>query len=211
MEQLGIMLVGHSHKFIFLKTKKTGGSSVEKIIVDNFFDPKVDICTGSQTDGVPMYNISNPSGHMSWNMIKSYMSRDNWESYYKFSIERNPWDKVVSQYYWKTKNNSQDFSKWLTRDNGKFTSLSDWSRYSNKDEVVLDQIIRYDNLHESLINLFNDKFGLDLTQEMLDNTKTKTGFKKKHYTELYETEQQIELVKKYFTKEVNYFDYRYGD
>jgi hypothetical protein len=59
--------------------------------------------------------------------------------------------------------------------------------------------------------LFNDEFNLDLTQEMLDNTKTKTGFKKKHYTELYDTEEQIQLVKKYFIKEIHYFGYQYGD
>ena len=27
-----------------------------------------------------------------------------WRSYYKFAIERDPWDKAISLYYWRTRN-----------------------------------------------------------------------------------------------------------
>jgi hypothetical protein len=210
MGQLGTMLVSHSHKFIFIKTKKTGGSSVEKIIVDNFFDPSIDVCTGSKTDGVPMHNIDHASGHIGWREIKSYVTDKQWNSYYKFTIERNPWDKVVSQYYWKTKNKPQDFSEWLSPNNRKLTTLSDWSRYSDGTKPVTDLVIEYSKLHTTLIKLFNEELDLELTQELLDNTKTKTGFKKKHYTELYQTQKQIDLVNKYFKNEINYYHYQYG-
>ena len=204
------MLVSHSHKFIFLKTKKTGGSTIEKIVFNNFFDPRIDICTGSRTDGVPKVNIKSGSGHIGWANIKSHVTDDQWKSYYKFTIERNPWDKVVSQYYWKTKNKPQDFSDWLTPSNNNFKTLSDWNRYA-KSTPVVDQVINYNNFKSEVLSLFNNVFNLDLTEQIIDNTRTKSGYRKKHYTELYQNEDQIKMVSKRFSREIDYFDYKYGD
>jgi hypothetical protein len=36
--------------------------------------------------------------------VKSIIDRGSWETYFKFCIERNPWDKAVSLYYWRTRN-----------------------------------------------------------------------------------------------------------
>lgn len=204
------MLVSHSHKFIFIKTKKTGGSTIEKIIFNNFFDPKIDICTGSRTDRVPKVNINHGSGHLGWRNVKTHVSEDQWNSYYKFTIERNPWDKVVSQYYWKTKNKPQDFSDWLTPSNNNFKTLSDWNRYAKSNPVV-DQVINYNNFKSEVLSLFNNVFNLDLTEQIIDNTRTKSGYRKKHYTELYQNEDQIKMVSKRFSREIDYFDYKYGD
>jgi len=208
------MLVSHSHKFIFIKTRKVGGSSVEKIIVDNFFDPSIDICTGSPRDGTPRTNTNNRLGHIPWNLILKEVGSDVWNSYYKFTIERNPWDKIVSQYYWKAKGKGIPFEKWLEDGNQIAMGLSDWGRYSNIDEgkPVVDQVILYHNLHSELIKMFKDQFNLDLTQEMLDNTNCKSGFRdKKHYTEVFQTQQQIDKIANLFVKEVQFFNFIYGE
>jgi len=198
------MLVSHSHKFIFIKTKKTAGSTIEKIITENFFDHKVDI------DGTPKTNILSKSGHMPWQMAKKQISDKHWNSYYKFAVERNPWDKVVSQYFWKSRKHETPptFQKWLSKGS---LIPNDWNLYTNNDKVVLDQIIQYNNLYQELIDLFNNKFNLELTQEMLDNTDVKVGFRKKHYTEMYTEQSMIDDVAKRFKKEIKCFDYKYGD
>ena len=204
------MLVSHSHKFIFIKTKKTAGSTIEKIIVENFFDPKIDICTGSIKDKTPKTNIVSKSGHMPWQIAKKHVTDKQWNSYYKFAVERNPWDKVVSQYFWKTRKyeTPPSFETWLRK--AKLIP-DDWNLYTSDNKVVLDQIIQYNNLHEELIDLFNNKFNLELTQDMLDNTTVKVGFRKKHYTEMYNEPYMIDWVRKRFKKEIKHFDYKFGD
>ena len=41
--------------------------------------------------------------HMPGWRIKAYIGNKIWSSYYKFTFERNPWDRQVSWYYYKTK------------------------------------------------------------------------------------------------------------
>ena len=204
------MLVSHSHKFIFIKTKKTAGSTIEKIITENFFNPKIDICTGSIKDFTPRTNIDIKTGHMESSRAKKYVTPDQWKEYHKFAVERNPWDKVVSQYFWKIKKYKKplSFETWLQK--GQLIPR-DWNLYTENDKVVLDQIIQFNTLHEELIDLFNNKLNLALTQEMLDNTTVKVGFRKKHYTEMYTEQSMIDNVAKKFKKEIKYFDYKYGD
>jgi len=204
------MLVSHSHKFIFIKTKKTAGSTIEKIITENFFDPKIDICTGSIKDKTPKTNIDIKTGHMEWNRAKKYVTLQQWNEYHKFAVERNPWDKVISQYFWKIKKfkNKPTFSNWLSE--GKLIP-NDWKLYTDNNKVVLDQIIQFNTLHKELIDLFNNKLNLALTQEMLDNTDVKVGFRKAHYTEMYTEQSLIDNVAKKFKNEIKYFDYKYGD
>ena len=36
-------------------------------------------------------------------MVRRRLGRPLWDAYFKFSIVRNPWDLVVSQYYWATR------------------------------------------------------------------------------------------------------------
>jgi hypothetical protein len=91
------MIISHKHKFIFVKTKKTAGSTLEKLLFPYLGEN--DICTGSPRDDTPRLNTSVTNGHMSWRQIQASIPEE-WNTYYKFTIERNPWDKVVSSYFW---------------------------------------------------------------------------------------------------------------
>jgi len=147
---------------------------------------------------------------MPWKTAKTSVTDEQWNSYYKFAVERNPWDKVVSQYFWKIKKfeTPPTFEKWLYKGS---LIPRDWKLYTKNNQVMLDKIIQYSNLHQELIDMFNNKFNLELTQEMLDNTDVKVGFRKKHYTEMYTDQSLIDNVAEKFKKEIKYFDYKYGD
>ncbi|MBV9787310.1 MAG: sulfotransferase family 2 domain-containing protein, partial [Chloroflexi bacterium] len=121
------MIVSHKHRFIFLKTNKTAGTSVE-IALSKFCGPD-DIITAisvedertrrelgyrgqqNHTLSFPRHLFSSWKGwllagghlynHMSAREARSVLGKQIWDSYYKFCIERNPWDRVVSLYYWR--------------------------------------------------------------------------------------------------------------
>jgi len=41
--------------------------------------------------------------HMPARKIRRRIGREAWNQYFKFCIARNPWDRVISQYYWRQK------------------------------------------------------------------------------------------------------------
>lgn len=222
------MLISHKHKFIFIKTKKTAGSTIENMIVNNFFDPSVDICTGSKIDGTPRVNIGakkpgEPDGHKPWDLVKNYVTPVEWTNYYKFTVERNPWDKVVSEFYWRTANDKQsdltpydndvdNFKHYM--DNGfgtRFVAPIDWHLYASKGTVMVDEIVEYKGLADQLVSMFNDKLNLPLTKEMVTGTRMKSGHRKKHYTELYKEQRLIDKVAAAYSHEIKYFNYMFGE
>ena len=126
------MIISHDYKFIFIKTNKTAGTSIE-IALSKFCGSK-DIITpistedevtrsvlnyrGSQNYLVPLsaYTVKDWArlllrrqgcrfyNHISAERIKKYIDDKTWNSYYKFCFERNPWDRFLSFYYWRCRN-----------------------------------------------------------------------------------------------------------
>lgn len=220
------MLISHSHKFIFIKTKKTAGSTIESIIVNNFFDREQDVCTGSKIDGTPRINIGlkragEPDGHKAWSHIMPMLNEEQRKEYFRFTVERNPWEKMVSEFYWKQSTDPElnvynddcdNFEVFMSKKLGTiYIPPIDWSLYSNGMNVVVDKIIQFRSLKTELIELFNEQFNLPLTEEIVESTRMKSGFRKKHYTELYRNRDLVDKVSRLFHKEIKYFKYEFGE
>ena len=115
------MLVSHTHKFIYLKTRKTAGTSVEAYF-DQFCLPpnelhgqhdlvgrqsKYGICSGRNNlthiepnidADVQAYSVYN---HMTAEELKQELGNEIWSSYFKFCVVRNPWDRAISMFWFK--------------------------------------------------------------------------------------------------------------
>ena len=147
------MIVSNSKKFIFLKTRKTAGSSIQ-VALSTLLDSSQDIITGSNMKD----NILNESSSAGWNMenfftnhphppidkVKKW-SRDKWKDYFKFAFIRNPFDIVISRYFWDVKGKGkkatsiEGFQTWVKnycKPNGTYWQDEQW-RYiyiNNKNE-----------------------------------------------------------------------------
>lgn len=145
------MIISHQHKFIFIKTRKTAGSSIEKYLI-NYLGP-TDICTGSEKDNTPKLNTNENSGHRGWNYIKKKHNK-YLNDYFTFAVERNPWDKMVSHYYWLCQQDSfkvrYGFKKFILNNVEEF---NDWGKYAVDDKIVVDQIVKFEELHQTFLNL----------------------------------------------------------
>jgi len=174
-----------------------------------YLDLKLDVCTGSPRDGTPSLNDpSQGQGHASWQYIKDKFPI-SWDDYHKFTIERNPWDKVVSAYYW-----HMDSKSYLTKhgfehyiDTCNLLPM-DWFNYSDDLGPLVDEMFFFEDM-KGMYDSLNDRFNLDIKEDDWRNTKLKSGLRKvDHYSEIH-TEKTIRRVANLFHREIESFGYSY--
>jgi hypothetical protein len=78
----------HKYKLIFIHVPKTGGTSIEKIL--------------NLRNNYNGYGILENKAlqHLKWNSYKLFLGDNIFNNYYKFSVVRNPIDRLISEYYW---------------------------------------------------------------------------------------------------------------
>ncbi len=196
------MIISHEHKFIFIKTRKTAGSSVESYLFP--YLGKSDVCTGSPGDGTPKINTTEIDGHKGWNFVQQNF-KDEFDNYFKFTIERNPWDKYVSMYYWykhtkpkKVKNGFEHFIKNLDK-----LKVVDTRLYLDQQIIKVDKIIKYEDLHEQFL-----KLPIPYNGELLTTFKKCGVRKNKEYQSMY-TEETKQIVADHSKFIIDYFEYKF--
>ncbi|MGN2275058.1 sulfotransferase family 2 domain-containing protein [Priestia megaterium] len=211
------MIISHKHKFIFLKTVKTAGTSIE-ISLSRYCD-KEDIITPIAPEDEKMRARLNvkPQNFMDSNnkqrkffnhyradKIKKTIGEDIWNSYYKFSFDRNPWDKVISHYYFKTGKSKSGISFDQFLQANKFKGAYNYPIYTINDELSVDFLGKYENLNEDLTKICKE-IGIPFDGWL---PKAKGNFRKdqRHYRQLY-SKNQKELIEQYFKKEIDLLGY----
>lgn len=203
------MIVSHEHEFVFIKTRKTAGSTLEKLVYP-YLNQERDVLTGSPRDNTPSLNETTGNGHMSWvGITQSYPIP--MQNYFRFTIERNPWDKVVSSYFWHQKIKPERFGG-MGFEEYIMTSMDllpiDWGHYANGDVLMINKIYKYEDMSAMYSDL-NDRFGFDIRQENWEGTKLKSGIRKvSDYRELH-TNATIERVAELFKNEIKLLGYTY--
>jgi hypothetical protein len=201
------MIISHKHQFIFVKTRKTAGSTVEKLLYP--YLGEFDVITGSERDGTPEKNTSITNGHLSWRQIETAYPQE-WRDYYKFTVERNPWDKVVSSYFWHKLIKEERFGTMEFEEYMMTCELlpTDWNSYARGNQVMVDNVWFYENMGDMYDEL-NDLFGFDITQEDYTTTKCKSGIRQiDSYKELHNA-NTIDRVRELFSNEIKHLGYKY--
>jgi len=104
------MLVSHRHRFIYTKTAKTGGTSVESFF-ERFCMPEgtwkqlhareqhVSECGIVGYRGAVVPPGTTWWNHMPASAIKARLGASVWDSYFKFCVVHNPYEKCISAFY----------------------------------------------------------------------------------------------------------------
>lgn len=200
------VIVSHQHKFIFLKTLKTAGTSVE-IALSKHCGPDDIITPVSPADeklrkkmgGRGPQNYQRPGKpnayhHMRARRVRQLVGKEVWQSYFKFTIERNPWDAVVSSYAYVTRNREEvSFEEFVDT---MLDGLAKNSRiYRIGQRIVVDKVCLYENLQQELEQVWK-QLGLPGPVEL---PLAKSGFRdeSKHYREMYTPEQAVKICQLY--------------
>jgi hypothetical protein len=175
------MIISHEHRFIFLKTNKTAGTSIEAALTS--FCGEHDVITPFRADNEQYRSGRGPQNyrnehalkpkrplwrellgrperyyhpsvgyyeHMPAWRVRDYLGQKIWRSYFKFAFDRNPWDRQVSWYFYKTKSKRvrPSFDRFMRNRSNAF--VGNFDIYSLDGQLAVDFLGRYETLRDDL-------------------------------------------------------------
>jgi len=220
------MLLSHAHRFIYTKTLKTAGTSVEiyferaclpsgtVVALDHWVDETVTEAgtigyRGPHREGKRWYN------HMPASEIRDLVGQKVWNDYFKFCVVRNPYDKVVS-YWWFAFNGRDeyrrrdgdfsviraDFSRWCAEF---VANALDRDKYTIDHKIAMDYFIRYESLLDGIEHVCRQT-GYKFEPDRLGRYKSSARTNKRPYADYYDR-SSLAAVEAVFGWEMEFFGY----
>lgn len=218
------MLLSHKHAFIYLKTFKTAGTSVEIYLEPACLPDEHPYEEAHYRDAVvstagvigqrnPLRVDTSWFNHMSAAQVREQVG-DSWERYLKFCCVRHPYDKVVSFFWMRIEGALREtlalspfetvqatFRSWVAS-NG---LPDDRPIYTIDDMPVVDQVIRFEYLAEDLQALCR-RLGLPWRPERLGRYKGEFRTRPEPFSAYYDAASR-EIVDRAYEREFGWFGY----
>lgn len=149
------MIVSHRHRFIFIKTFKTAGTSLE-VFLSGVCGPD-DVVTPI-SPAVEPHRPRNHVGfynHMPAAAVRERVGPAVWDAYYKFCVERCPWDKTLSFYHMLNHRvgGTLRFDTFLAGTDFPHNAPL-YTEPGDPTKVIVDRVVRYERLLPELTEVF---------------------------------------------------------
>ena len=225
------MIISHKYKFIFVKTEKTAGTSIE-IALSKYCGEKDVITPITPNDEEQRKRLGFPTAqnfklplakyskvdflralykrkrlrffnHASASFIKTHIDSEIWNSYYKFCFERNPFDKALSWYFYKNRTEPRpSIADFL--DSGEAAKIRGFELYTENSMILVDRVFKYEEL-DSALEEITERLGLP---EIPRLPRAKAGHRKdqRSYREVL-SESEANKIARIFAREIAWFGY----
>lgn len=213
------MIVSYKNEFIWIKGRKSASSSIElalnklcgsgdiynKLREHQTVQNNIDVNFSDMIEG-RKYGLK-PHARargIQKKLINHHklLTQKQWKSFFKFTVERHPFDKVVSLYYYFIKKNKNMTFDGFIR-SGKFKKCYNYPLYTNKKgDVIVDFIIKYESLDNGIRHV-EEKIGHKL--ELFNENVWK--IKNRKTPEELLTDEYKDIIYKTFKKEFDLHRY----
>ena len=236
------MLISHQKKFIFTKTKKTAGTSVESLFEPYCMEPGTWKKVHKTPERVSEYGIVGYRGgagdkaywrnHLSAAIIRERIGERIWDEYFKFTVIRNPFDKLISGFHMlEARKANYSLGQKIKKSAKKFLgrghpidlvvgeteverfrswlclggSMDDRDTYMINDKVCLDYFIRFEDLANGVEHVF-EHLGMNSSEYQLPKFKSGCRKSRMPIKDYYDEETEA-IVRERFGWELSYFGY----
>lgn len=234
------MIVSHQHRFVFVKTRKTAGTSIEIALAqhcgpNDIITPIDDVDEQIRKNlghrGPQNYefrlkskgitgifrrllgrDIGKHFNHAPAGLIRDRIGAESFDSYRKFCVVRNPWDRAVSLYFWRRNRPDAErlaegtsFADFVRETSSEI--LSDAHIFTIDGGAAVDRFVRYENLNEDLTAALSE---LGLPAIELPRAKSGTRKTKDHYSLIYDDES-VERIREICAWEIDNLGYEFED
>lgn len=226
------MIISHKYKFIFIKTVKTAGTSIEIFLSPHCGDedtvtpiyPHVEPHSARNYQGIwnPIPELIEGKSrnfkslfkqlkdrnkfynHISASKVKKRISNHTWNNYFKFCVERNPWDKTLSHYHMLKQRAGGNLS--IEDYFRKGTFCINYPKYTNsKGNVIVDQVVKYEQLTDELTQIFN-KLSIPFKGNLGVKAKSEYRKDRRPYQEIFSNYHK-KVIEDIFSKEISLHGY----
>ncbi|MBY5956614.1 sulfotransferase family protein [Membranicola marinus] len=218
-------MIDHKHKVIFIHIPKCAGSSVEKA-----FEVR------PQKGEWEKANYTTLMGWCDKNKIHlqhatpqqlidyGYISKQQWNDYYKFIIVRNPYDRAFSDYkYISFMHNLYGSFNDFIQGTGPYQKVMNSKKniiyrgdhlypqstffFLDNKHIAYNQVIKFENIREGLQNVIND---LNLPSKFFDTRINKSLKIFDHYSLFYNRERK-KLINNYYENDLQLLNYEFEE
>jgi hypothetical protein len=216
------VIVSHAHRFVFLKTRKTAGTSVEIALStvcgpDDVITPvtEADELLRAEHGGRPPQHHESPPlprkafNHMPASMVRQLVGRQAWDDYFTFSIERNPWDAVVSLFHWRHRDDPAPpaFADFVREPVVEELATKNFRGYRINGAIAVDRVLRYESLAEDFAEVWSH-LGLP-GEPRLPRAKGGSRPRGPAYASYYDEDSRA-YVAELFAPAINSFGFEFG-
>jgi Sulfotransferase family len=229
------MILSHSRRFIFIRPRKVAGSSIELFLSQFCSEEDILTPLSSEEEklrkgpGPCNYRIAGYGRgrvlrivgeligksaighggfyhHISAKEIRRLVGENVWSNCFKFTVERNPWDRQVSLYYWHYRNwkHKPSFDLFIRSPFHRKIS-SNFDTYSIDGQIAADFVCRYETLEDDLAFVLK-QIGIDARVEL---PKAKGGHRGEHSWRDYYTPKTRDIVAQWYAREIAAFGYSF--
>jgi hypothetical protein len=142
--------------------------------------------------------------HMPAWRIRRYLGEAVWNSYFKFAFERNPWDRQVSWYHYKTRDKTGPRKPTFDRFNRdpKKARAANWDLYTVDGAIAVDFLGRYETLQADFAKVLGT---LGMSREV-ELTKVNVSNGRGDYRAYYDDTSRA-LIAAWYRPEIEHFGY----
>lgn len=185
--------ISEKYGFIYTHIPKTGGTSI--------------FSRRSSLHKRPEFkHVTFAGSHTRLRNLKVDISK-----YFKFTIVRNPWDRVVSLWLTRTKQDlSVNFSEYLflilnRREPTTHVANQSWWVSDDEGNLLIDKFYRYEDYEDTVKEIFKTTMNIDVKKiPHLRRTK-----RMRNHRIYYNEPFQIEAVRRFYKRDIENFGYEF--